>query len=112
MKFTKGASESKRIATDKIANALQKLGDLQRALPEKRDSRIFPGTYALVLVVEDGKPVVYPMRYQGRPAGAPAFYDTKFPSTYNARRDNPNGCWRKQWGHKHGVVIATALRAR
>jgi putative SOS response-associated peptidase YedK len=109
VKCTKGASESKRIATDKIANALLKLEDLQRAQPEKRDSRIFPGSYALVLVVEDGKPIVYPMRYQCRPAGAPAFYDSKFPGTYNARRDSLNGFWRNQWGHKHGVVIATAF---
>jgi putative SOS response-associated peptidase YedK len=109
VKVTKGASESKRIATDKIANALLKLGDLQRAQPERRDSRIFPGTYALVLVVEDGNPIVYPMRYQCRPAGAPAFYDSKFPGTYNARRDSLNGFWRNQWGHKHGVVITTAF---
>jgi putative SOS response-associated peptidase YedK len=108
-KLTKGATESKRIATAKIANVLLKLDDLRRAEPAARDSRIFPGSYALVLVVEEGKPVVYPMRYHCRPAGAPAFYDQKFPGLYNARRDSLNGFWRKQWGHKHGVVIATAF---
>ena len=31
------------------------------------------------------------MRYQCRLAGKPAFYDVKFPGTYNARRDNLEG---------------------
>jgi hypothetical protein len=36
------------------------------------------------MVVDNGHLVVKPMRYQCRPAGKPAFYDTKYPGTYNA----------------------------
>jgi putative SOS response-associated peptidase YedK len=46
------------------------------------------------------------MRYQCRPAGKPEFYDTKYPGTYNARRDNLEGFWKGQFGHTHGITIA------
>lgn len=109
VKVTKGATESKRIAGDKIERALSKLADLRRREPKGRDSRIYPGSCALVMVMEEGERVILPMRYQCRPAGKPAFYDTKFPGTYNARRDNLEGFWRGLWGHSHGIVIATAF---
>ena len=57
------------------------------------------------MVSEGGKRVVYPMRYQCRPEGKPAFYDTKYPGTYNARRDNLEGFWKSQFGHTHGLMI-------
>jgi hypothetical protein len=82
-KVTKAATESKRIATDKIDASLRRLDDINRAEPKPRDSRIFPGTYAPVLVMENGKLVVKPMRYQCRIAGKPANYDVKYPGTYN-----------------------------
>jgi hypothetical protein len=41
-----------------------------------------------VVVMEDGRRVIKPMRYQCRPAGKPAIHDAKYPGTYNARRDN------------------------
>ena len=87
-KTTKAATESKRIATDKIAWAMAKLADQRHTELKDRDSRIYPGYYAPVMVMENGRLVVKPMRYQCRPAGKPAFYDTKYPGTYNARRDN------------------------
>ena len=49
------------------------------------------------------------MRYQCRPAGKPAFYDVKFPGTYNARRDNLEGFWKNQFGHSHGIIIVNAF---
>ncbi|SAL65183.1 SOS response-associated peptidase family protein [Caballeronia humi] len=104
-KITKAATESKRIATDKIEASLRRLNDLNRTIPEPRDSRIFPGHYAPVLVVENGKYVVKPMRYQCRIAGKPANYDIKFPGTYNARRDNLEGFWKPLFGHTHGVLL-------
>jgi len=85
-KTTKAASESKRIATSKIESALRGLDDLRRTGLKDRDSRIFPGNYAPVMVMEDGKRVIKPMRYHCRPAGKPAFYDKKYPGTYNALR--------------------------
>ena len=80
-KITKAASESRRIATEKIDSNLRRLDDLSRTTPKDRDSRIFPGHYAPVLVVEDGRYVVKPMRYQCRIAGKPANYDARFPGT-------------------------------
>jgi len=108
-KTTKAATTSKRIATDKVEWALAKLADLRRTEAKPRDSRIFPAWYAPVMIIENGKRVIKPMRYQCRPAGKPAFYDTKYPGTYNARRDNLEGFWRDQFGHTHGVLIANAF---
>lgn len=108
-KMTKKAQEDQRIATDKIAWSLAKLNDLRRTDLKDKDSRIFPGWYAPVLIEEDGKKVIKPMRYQCRPTGKPAFYDTKYPGTYNARRDNLEGFWKKQFGHTHGIMVVSAF---
>ena len=106
---TKAAADSRRIATDKIAWVLGKLSDLRRTELNDEDSRIFPAWYAPVLVVENGRRVIKPMRYQCRPAGKPAFYDTKFPGTYNARRDSLGGFWKEQFGLSHGLIVANAF---
>lgn len=108
-KPTKAAADSKRIATGKIDATKLRLDDLKRSEPEDRDSRIFPGHYAPVLVMENGERVVRPMRYQCRPAGKPKTYDTKFPGTYNARRDNLEGFWKDLFGYSHGLMIASAF---
>jgi putative SOS response-associated peptidase YedK len=104
-KVTKAATESVRIATAKIEASLRRLEDINRTEPEPRDSRIFPGTYAPVLVMENGRYVVKPMRYQCRVAGKPANYDVKYPGTYNARRDNLEGFWKPCFGYTHGVLL-------
>jgi len=109
VKTTKAAQESQRIATDKVAWILGKLADLRRTTLIGEDSRIFPGWYAPVLVVEDGKRVVKPMRYQCRPEGKPASYDVKYPGCYNARRDNLRGFWKEQFGYTHGLVVMDAF---
>jgi len=102
---TTAATESKRIATDKIESSLRRLEDISRTEAQPRDSRIFPGTYAPVLVLENGKYVVKPMRYQCRIAGKPANYDVKYPGTYNARRDNLEGFWKPCFGYTHAVLL-------
>lgn len=104
-KVTKAATESQRIATDKIAWTRGKLDDMQRTEPKPKDSRIFPGHYAPVMVMENGRLVVKPMRYQCRIAGKPASYDVKYPGTYNARRDNLEGFWKPCFGYTHGVIL-------
>jgi len=109
VKVTKKAAEDERIATNKIEAIKGKLEDLQSTELKPRDSRIFPGWYAPVMVMEHGRRVVKPMRYQCRPAGKPAFYDTKYPGTYNARLDNLRGFWKGQYGHTHGVVLVDAF---
>ncbi|CAJ8621488.1 Uncharacterised ACR, COG2135 [Burkholderia pseudomallei] len=109
VKSTKSAAESKRIATNKIEALLRRLDDLRRTDLTERDARIFPGHYAPVIVTESGERVVKPMRYQCRPAGKPAFYDKKFPGTYNARRDNLEGFWKQLFGYSHGLLAASAF---
>jgi putative SOS response-associated peptidase YedK len=47
------------------------------------------------------------MRYQCRPAGKPAFYDTKYPGTYNARRDSLEGFWKGLYGVSHGILAVS-----
>lgn len=106
-KTTKKALNDQRIATDKIDWAKRKLADLRRTDLKPRDRRIFPGMYALVMVSDGGQRIVKPMRYQCRPAGKPASYDRRYPGTYNARRDNLEGFWKGQFGHHHGVMVAT-----
>lgn len=108
-KTTKAATESKRIATTKVEWTLGKLADLRRAEPKNNDARIFPGWYAPVMVMEHGRRVVKPMRYQCRPAGKPANYDFRFPGTYNARRDNLEKFWSKQFGHSHAIMVMNAF---
>lgn len=108
-KATKAASESQRIATNKIAQAKTQLADLTRTEQKQRDLQIYPGMYCHVMVVEDGERVLKPMRYQCRPCGKPAFYDKKYPGTYNARRDNLEGFWKGQFGVSHGVAIFSAF---
>ena len=108
-KTTKKAEEDQRIATDKVRQLMGRLSDLNRTELLDRVSRIFPGYYLPVMVWEDGKRVIKPIRYQCRPAGKPAFYDVKFPGTYNARRDNLEGFWKNQFGHSHGIIVVNAF---
>jgi putative SOS response-associated peptidase YedK len=108
-KVTKAAAESQRIATDKIAWARGKLDDIQRTEPKAPYSRIFPGHYAPVMVMENGQRVIKPMRYQCRIAGKPASYDVKFPGTYNARRDSLEGFWKPLFGYSHGILVVNAF---
>ena len=108
-KPTKKAADDVRIGTNKVAQQEARLADLRRTEPLPQDGRIFPGQFAPVMVWQEGKRVVLPMRYQCRPAGKPEFYDRKFPGTYNARRDNLEGFWKGQFGKTHGVVLASAF---
>lgn len=108
-KVTKKATDDQRIASDKVSQILGWIGDLQRTEAQPRDSRIYPMHYSHVIVWEEGRRVLKPMRYGCRPAGKPAFYDTKFPGTYNARLDNLQKFWRGQFGHTHAVMVATSF---
>jgi putative SOS response-associated peptidase YedK len=109
VKVTKTATESQRIATSNISKARLKLDDLRRSTVLDRDARIFPLVYAPVMVVQNGQKVVMPMRYGCRPQGRPASYDIEYPGTYNARRDNLEKFWRKQFGYTHGVMVVNAF---
>lgn len=99
------AHDDQRIATSKIEQAKLKLADLQRTESKPRNARFFPSNYATVIVVEARKRIIYPMRYGCRQAGKPASYDTRYPGTYNARRDNLEGFWKGQFGHSHALMV-------
>jgi putative SOS response-associated peptidase YedK len=106
IKTTKAATESKRIASEKVVWLLEKLASLRTADLTEDDLRVFPGHYAPVMVMEQGRRVIKPMRYQCRPPGKPAHWDAKYPGTYNARRDNLEGdFWRGLFGRAHGVMV-------
>lgn len=105
-KPTKKAQEDQRIATNKIAQLKTRIADLKRVEPKGEDSRIYPGWFAPVMVSENGRRVVKPMRYQCRPAGKPSFNDVKFPGTYNARRDSLESYWKGLFGVHHGLIVA------
>ena len=83
IKETKKARDDVRIATDKIENYLERLSDLKRIESRPNDGRIFPMVFAPVIVNDAGRRVIRPMRYTCRLADKPAFYDRKFPGTYN-----------------------------
>ena len=104
-KETKRAREDVRIATKKIQTFLDRLADLRRTEPGEDDGRIFPMTYAPVLVQHRGRTIITPMRYTCRLAGKPANYDQRFPGTYNARRDNLSGFWNEVYGRHHAVMV-------
>jgi putative SOS response-associated peptidase YedK len=110
---TKAALEHQRIATSKIGAIQAKLADLHRTEPKDRDARIFPDTYAPVMIVRNGEKVVMPMRYHCRPEGMPASIDRtkdgRVSGTYNARRDNLERFWRGQFGHTHGIMVVNAF---
>lgn len=105
-KVTKKAQDDVRIGTDKMGRIQARIDALKRTEPKPNDSRIFPGYFVPIMVMEDGERVVKPMRYQCRPAGKPAFYDAKFPGTYNARRDNLKGFWKDLFGQQHALMVA------
>jgi putative SOS response-associated peptidase YedK len=106
-RVTKKATDDVRIASKKIAAVERRLADLDRDNELPKDSRIYPGDYAPVMIVQNGERLVVPMRYQCRVAGKPAFYDEKFPGTYNARMDNLEGFWRDVFGKSHGIAVVS-----
>jgi len=108
-KQTKKALEDQRIATDKIAWNSKQLANLGRAEPRESDSRIFPMWYAPVVIVEQGKRVLRPMRYGCRINGKPENYDYRYPGTYNARHDNLEGFWKGVFGKHHAIMVAKSF---
>ena len=110
-KVTKKAQEDVRIGTNKVSNAKRQIADLKRTVMEPKDSQIFPNSYAPVLIVENGRRVVKPMRYHCRPYWMPASSDiTKEGTTsgkYNARRDKLDLFWKPLFAQQHGIMVAT-----
>jgi putative SOS response-associated peptidase YedK len=108
-KVTKKATNEQRIARDKMERAQRNLADIRRKEWEPRDSRIYPGQYAPVMIERDGTRVVVPMRYQCRLPGWNESMERKYPGTYNARRDNLEKTWGKLFGYRHGIMVVNAF---
>lgn len=114
LKETKTALNDQRIAGNRIRQLKRWIADAKRTLHEPvRDDRIYPDWYAPVLVEEGSSRIVRPMRYHLRPAGKdPSIDRTKagqVSGTYNARRDNLTRFWRHQFGHTHGLMVASVF---
>jgi putative SOS response-associated peptidase YedK len=106
---SKKALEDKRIATDKVDWHMRQLANLDRKEIRESDRRIYPMWYTLVMANVDGKRSVMPMRYHCRQHGKPPNVDKQYVGLYNARRDNLDGYWKKLWGKRHAIMVASAF---
>jgi putative SOS response-associated peptidase YedK len=103
------ALQARRTASDKIAATLHRLTELKRSELQATDSRIFPGCHAPVLLMENGRKIVKPMRFQCRREGTPSFYDRLYPDSYAARRDELEHAWSGQFGHRHALLAVSSF---
>ena len=106
---TKKAREDIRIGSKKAQEYLDRLADLRRTEPNNEDARIFPLSYAPVIIAEEGRNVIRPMQYTCRLAGKPADVEKRFPGIYNARRDSLDDYWRGVYGRKHAVMVISGF---
>lgn len=111
VKETKTALNEQRVARNKIKQMTRWIEDAKRTRHDpERDDRIFPLWYTPVLLVENGKKIVRPMRYLCRPQGMASSTDYlkngKVSGKYNARRNNLTKFWREQFGHTHCLMLA------
>jgi putative SOS response-associated peptidase YedK len=104
VKETKAAAESKRIAGTKVKQAMGKLALMTDDKPHSNDYRVFPRSFAPIIVMRNGEKLMVPARYLLRQPGKPAFMDDKLSGNYNARRDNLTKFWRKEFGATHAVM--------
>jgi putative SOS response-associated peptidase YedK len=106
---TKAALNEQRIATSKIEASLERIALLTGTQPHEDDNRIFPMTYAPIILQRDGRNVITLARYHLRQKGKPAFTDQKFPGLYNARRDNLERFWRSEFGRTHALMVVDSF---
>lgn len=105
VKETKAALNDQRIARSKIEASLERIALLTGTQPHEDDNRIFPMSYAPIILKREGQNVITLARYHLRQQGKPAFTDQKFPGLYNARRDNLERFWRSEFGHTHALMV-------
>ena len=108
-KTTKAATESKRIATDKIAKALERFERIRATRPHPEEARIFPLHFAPIVVQVGGKRLLRLARYHCRKPGEVAFIDRKLPGLYNARRDSLGKYWKELFGASHAVMLVDSF---
>lgn len=108
-KPTKAAAESKRIAGNKIEQALTRLERLKAEKPHPAEARIFPLHYAPIVMQVGQRRLIRLARYHCRKAGEPAFIDRKLPGLYNARRDSLGKYWKELFGQTHAVMLVESF---
>lgn len=105
-KPTKKAAEDQRIAGKKMKAAKRRMDAMKRTTYEISDGRYYSEWFAPVVVVENGKRICKPMRWKLRPAGMPASFDKTHPGAYNARQDNLDHFWKRQFSRQRCATVA------
>ncbi|MEO8017297.1 MAG: SOS response-associated peptidase family protein, partial [Pseudomonadota bacterium] len=106
---TKAATESKRIAGNKIEQSMTRLERLKATKPHVAEARIFPMHYAPIVLQDDGRRVMRLARYHCRKSGEPESIDRKLPGLYNARRDSLGKYWQGLFGVSHAVMMVESF---
>jgi putative SOS response-associated peptidase YedK len=109
LKETRTALEERRIATTRIETSLEKLSLLKGTQPHEDDDRVFPMSYAPIIVNRGGQNAVVLARYHLRQKGKPASVYRQFPGLYNARRDNLERFWRDEFGRAHALMVVDSF---
>jgi putative SOS response-associated peptidase YedK len=109
VKATKAATESKRIAGDKIEKAMTRLERLRATKPHPAEARIFPMHFAPLVLQDGDRRVIRLARYHCRKPREPASIDKQLPGLYNARRDSLGKYWKAQFGETHAVMLAESF---
>jgi len=104
-KTTKAATESKRIAGNKIDQAMTRLERLKAVKPHVAEARIFPMHYAPIVLQDGDRRVMRLGRYHCRKPGEAEFIDRQLPGLYNARRDSLGRYWQGLFGVSHAVMM-------
>ena len=108
-KETAASLESKRIASNKVMQAMGKLALLRDDKKHGNGYRIFPRSHTPIVLMQDGKKVMVPVRYLLRQPWAPALMDHKLSGNYNARRDNLTKFWKVQFSKTHAVMLVRSF---
>lgn len=107
-KPTKTAANDKRVATNKIEAAREKLAEMQDSAKTDGFARMWPGHFAPILIRDPhtGARMIVPARYRCRLPGWTKQDELEKPGTYNARRDKLSTVWKKLFGYNHGLIVA------
>lgn len=99
---------SRRVATNKIAAARERLDEIQSQATGDGYGRMWPGQFAPLLIrdPETGARMIVPARYRCRLQGWTKADELEKPGTYNARKDKLHTFWKKLFGYNHGVIVA------
>ncbi|HEV7608510.1 MAG TPA: SOS response-associated peptidase family protein [Steroidobacteraceae bacterium] len=106
---TKAATESKRIAGNKIEQAMTRLERLKATKPHVAEARFFPMHHAPIVLQDGNRRVMRLGRYHCRKPGEPESIDRKLPGLYSARRDSLGKYWQGLFGVSHAVMAIESL---